>query len=361
MKEDKTRNEKLEMRKKTTQACILALAISLLIICAARAQEQEEPAMKFKTATRECREASAELHMRILDSLISAIHEICPPELVDEAKLQTGAARLRADAKTEIDSAQSHFRYNLPTVLAECGGAYFLHYTPACHDGSELFYELLPSQVKWRRDENDNAHITVEYSLWGEIAMRLDGVLDSVRGAEGMLLDLRHMQSLFENDVTAILGRFSDEKVTAYTARQRVRGTDQYITKSIEAEPRGKYQYVNPLVVLVDSSRTQFFHLLIQALKKRPYTKIVGTPILPPKGVLYKQVTLPGGSTLMVASAIPLDADGNKLKPLEPHVLVPGPYGDNDLILEAGKNALKDLVKSFRVERQDRMERMFQK
>jgi hypothetical protein len=148
---------------------------------------------------------------------------------------------------------------------------------------------LVSAGVKGERVDKWFGRITVEGTVDSLAVSELDRQLDSLRQAEGILLDLRIVR---EADATTALERFTDEPL---------------ILDTLKIEPRGPWQYVNPLLIMSDSTATAF-PILHAFQQERRWTR--------------------------------LETSGDSTRALR---------------------RLKDLDAEFRIDRQERMDRLFHK
>jgi C-terminal processing protease CtpA/Prc len=302
----------------------------------------------------------------MLDSLRTAVLEIYPRELLDSSAFERALAVAREQTRAEKDSAASYFRFILNGLLRDfCPTTSGIEqYERTCHEPDvEIRFEVMPPQVRAWREDKGLGVIRVEISLPGNMAPPIDAALDSVQSARGLLLDLSGGRSCFAgDDVLAILGRFRDEPNELLTARVRIPGTNRMRDSVITVAPRGEWQYTKPVVVLVDTGWTWTSSLLAYSLSRRPYTKVIGFPLRTPRGILPRQVTLPGGTVVSIPTGVWMDRDGNMQKIIRPNVTAVAMSSENaDALHEQGLRLLKDLVMANEKEELRRIEWLFDK
>jgi carboxyl-terminal processing protease len=126
--------------------------------------------------------------------------------------------------------------------------------------------------LSWRQlPRGDRKLGVIRFSLWmPAIAPAFDAALDSLRGSDGIILDLRGNLGGVGGMVTGIAGHFFDTAATIGTMRQRG-ATFRFLAnpRRTTADGRQVTPYAGPLVLLVDelsASTSEIFAAGLQAL-----------------------------------------------------------------------------------------------
>ena len=166
----------------------------------------------------------------------------------------------------------------------------------------------LPSlavELTWRRlRRGDRTLGVIRFSLWmPAIAPAFDAALDSLRGSDGFILDLRGNLGGVGGMVTGIAGHFFDSTATIGTMRQRgATFRFQANPRRGTADGRSVSPYAGPLVLLVDelsASTSEIFAAGLQALGR---ARVVGVPT-PGEALPAVPERLPNGDVLYHAIA----------------------------------------------------------
>jgi hypothetical protein len=156
-----------------------------------------------------------------------------------------------------------------------------------------------------------------------DLAGAVDAALDSVRGALGLLIDLRRADGMSYEDSRKIAERFINNSNDWFQGQK--------------LQPRGPWQYVNALVILVDARSKWPVQALATYLNHTDFSLIVGEPMPPPSDPAAEWK---GG--------------------LAPDVVVdPAKASGGDPIREEGLKRLVDLIHKQQVQQRFEMEHMF--
>jgi hypothetical protein len=98
-----------------------------------------------------------------------------------------------------------------------------------------------------------------------DVVGAMDVVLDSVRASRGLLIDLRQADGMSLEDARKIAERFMN-------------GTNDWYQQQ-KLDPRGSWQYVNPIVILVDAQSKWPVSALADYLNHAEFSLIVGQSV----------------------------------------------------------------------------------
>jgi len=267
------------------------------------------------------------LHARMLDSLRVAVFEIYPPELLDSARWDEAIARTKDTVLTEGREERRSFRYRLEDLLKnQLGPEAGIQYYQTTH-GEPSATEILIACDKafhsqWLPDSLGEV-VTCDIGGWIGLAdSAFDFALEAIHEAKGIMIDLRNFEAFSDDDASAVAGRFLDRDQVQFQVKIRERRTREYRDTTITVNPRGPWQYAEPLVMLMDSSSEWPAPAVMMALASRSATEIVGGHPVRLAGILSVKVILPAGTVVWIPSAMVVDSVGQPIRMIEPDIWV---------------------------------------
>ena len=192
----------------------------------------------------------------------------------------------------------------------------------------------LAVDLTWQRLRRAGRTIgVIRFSLWmPALAPAFDAALDSLRGSDGIILDLRGNLGGVGGMVTGISGHFLDTAVTIGTMRQRgATFRFQANPRRGTADGRQVTPYAGPLVLLVDelsASTSEIFAAGLQALGR---AHVVGSRT-PGEALPSVPERLPDGDVLYHAIA---DFVSPRGEPIEGRGVIP------DQLVSVSRRALR--------------------
>ena len=303
------------------------------------------------------RQAEREFYHENLDSLCRAIHETYPLGLLDSTALERECLADPDSIWYGKFSVYEIPQLRLQEILEKvCGPAAALQDLLVIETREVIVFQTYDHRI-----EKEIGFIWLGWSGYEDAQASLaDRFLDAQRDTEGFIIDLRRPLRLKRAEAIEILGRFLSTSASAFTARERVRGTTEYRDTLLTVKPRGDWQYERPVVILVDSTSIWPAQMMVEVLKQRRYVSVVGQTAAAPRGVEPVPVDLPGEIRVWIPSAVALTRKGKYLGAIKPDVKVPYNATPEEF-REHGIRELKDLIRRYKREREDRMEEMLRK
>ena len=180
----------------------------------------------------------------------------------------------------------------------------------------------LTVDLSWQRLRRAGHTIgVIRFSLWmPAIAPAFDAALDSLRGSDGIILDLRGNLGGVGGMVTGIAGHFLDSAATIGTMRQRG-ATFRFLANPRRATADGRLvsPYAGPLVLLVDELSASTSEIFAAGLHALGRARVVGGQT-PGEALPAVPERLPNGDVLYHAIA---DFVSPRGEPIEGRGVIP--------------------------------------
>lgn len=136
----------------------------------------------------------------------------------------------------------------------------------------------------------------------------MDEVMDDLKEAEAIILDVRLNGGGFDNVGMAITNRFTDKKRLAFTKHAR-QGSGTTPKQPFFIEPTGDFQYTRPVYVLTSARTASAGDIFAMCMRSLPHVTLVGQPST---GILSDNLRkhLPNGWFTSISNEFYCSAEG---------------------------------------------------
>ncbi len=195
--------------------------------------------------------------------------------------------------------------------------------------------------VRWLSSEEGSRVAVVEFNAWMlPVALRFDAVMDEIREADGIVIDLRGNRGGIAAIAQGVAGHFVDEKTSLGTMKSRNNDLKMFVNPRRSTRDGRKVEpYSGPLAILVDGMSASTSEVFAAGLQDLGRARLFGEPTA---GAALPAVaeSLPNGDVFLHATMDFIRPGGGRVEghPVQPDVSAPVTRSD----LVAGIDAALD-------------------
>ena len=136
---------------------------------------------------------------------------------------------------------------------------------------SNKFQSACNGKIKYGMSSQDVGYIYISTFEPRNLSKEFADVMKYMKGTAGLIIDIRNNQGGLQNNAYRIVSWFIDSSLQA---------PDYYVLGKIQAmsaiQPGGRYQYLNPVIVLINGASYSVSDLFAELMKQLPQVTVVG-------------------------------------------------------------------------------------